>query len=114
MGGRSPIVTRAVTRRRAAAARVAFRMKSFVYITGPRIDRTGTDKVGQIVKASRNKNKYAVRLNYNGQIVIVKKEHLRKATAAEKRADPKLHNRESPINRYYQTDLEDLPEIERR
>ena len=110
---RSPIVTRSVTRRRAVAqqrrraAQQTFRMKSMVYITGPRIDRTGTDRVAQVIKVSRNKEKYAVRLNYNGQVLIVKKEHLRKATAAEKRAQPKLHRRESPINQHYLESLEE-------
>lgn len=105
---RSPIVTRSVTRRRRAEARqrATFRMKSMVYITGPPRDLTGTGRVAQIVKASRNKNKYVVRINYNGQLLVVKKEHLRKATAPEKRADPKLHRRESPIGQIYLDSLE--------
>ena len=115
---RSPIVTRSVTRKRAQAQAQAqaqahhraqgpsFRVRSMVYITGPRINVTGTGRVAQVVRASRNKQKYVVRLNYSGQVLVVKKEHLRKATEAEKRADPKLHYRESPIGRIFLDDLE--------
>lgn len=104
---RSPVVTRAVTRRRlsAAAAQSPLRMKSYVYITGGLAVANAINRVAQVISTNRDKSKYAVRLNYNGQIMIMKREHLRTATTAEKRADKKKHNRESPLNRDYRDAL---------
>ena len=105
---RSPSVTRRrlTTQLRSTRRPQGLRMKSMVYITGPPQNLTGTGRVAQIVKVSRNKNKYVVRLNYSGRPLVVKKEHLRKATAVEKRSDPKLHSRESPIAPVYLESLE--------
>ena len=90
--GRSPVATRAVTRHReATSARVALRMKSYVYIIGGRID-AAVGRVAQVLAANRDKSMYGVRLNHNGQVMLLKRENLRKATAPERNADKKQHN----------------------
>lgn len=70
-----------------------FKKYSYVYIIGPRIGYANViNRVAQVIEVNRNRNKYAVRANYNGQIFILEGEHLRKVTDAEKRADKKMNN----------------------
>jgi len=122
-GTRSPIVTRSVTRRRAAKKKRTpkMRMKSMAYILGSapgghknRVaqvvgeSRDGKkhavringhkNRVAQVVGESRDGKKHAVRINYNGNLEIYNKEHLRAATAAEKKKDPKRHKREANLS----------------
>ena len=95
--GRSPVVTRAVTRHReATAARAALIMNSYVYIIGGDVARAAgaVGRVAQVLAATRDKSRYGVRLNHNGKVMIIKRENLRKATAPERNADKKKHNRE--------------------
>ena len=91
--GRSP-VTRAVTRSR--QRRAAVEEQSFVVIIGGRVaqEENAIDRVAKVLAISRDKSKYALRLNYNGQVMILKRENLRKATEPEEDADPILHNRD--------------------
>lgn len=88
---RSPIVTRSVSRRKKTQKP---RMKSLVYITGP-ANSGHTHRVAQLIAENSNGKNVAVRLNYNGQLLILKKSEIRVATAAEKKLDPKLHRRET-------------------
>ena len=75
------------------------RRRSMVLITLPRgRDITGLNKVGQIIEKSRDGQKVALLLNYNGQFLIRDKKCLRVATAAEKRKQKKEHNRELTIS----------------
>ena len=68
-----------------------------VFITGPRMWAGEFERVGQVLAVSRDEEKYAVRINYNGLLVIRNKKDLRLATTAEKKRDPKLHRREATI-----------------
>ena len=95
--GRSSVATRAVTRQReATSAQEALRMKSYVYIIGGQVaqETMAVGRVAQVLAANRDKSMYGVRLNHNGQVLLIKRENLRKATAAERNADKKKHNRE--------------------
>ena len=86
---RSPIMTRSVTKRMRATRKKTpkLRMKSYVYIIN---DAGGSEfRVGQLI---------AVRLNYNGQLIILRKSEVRAATPQEKKRDPKAHKREPAIN----------------
>jgi len=98
-GTRSPIVTRSVTRRRAATKKrnPKMRMKSMAYILGT-APGGHKNRVAQVVGESRDGKKHAVRINYNGNLEIYNKEHLRAATAAEKKSDPKRHRREANMS----------------
>lgn len=69
-----------------------FRMRAHVKITKPRNSHNG--RIAQIVKKSLDGKRYAVRVNYNGQYEVYKDFELTPATAAEKKKDPKMHNRE--------------------
>ena len=52
-------------------------------------DITGLNKVGQVIEKSRDGQNVALRLNYNGQLLIRNKKYLRVATEQEKRKDRK-------------------------
>ena len=47
-------------------------------------DVTGLNKVGQVIEKSRDGQGVALRLNYNGQLLIRNKKYLRVATEQEK------------------------------
>ena len=70
------------------------RMKSYVFITGPRLWADEHEHVAQVIGESRDGNKYALRINYNGKFTVRSKKDLRLATTDEKKLDPKLHRRE--------------------
>ncbi len=95
---RSPIVTRSVTKRMRETRKKTpkLRMKSYVYT----INNFGGDKfrVGQLIAESRNGKNVAVRLNYNGHLIILRKSEVRAASPEEKKRDPKAHRREPTIN----------------
>ena len=99
---RSPVVTRSVSRRRAQTKKKKtapkLRMKSMAFITGPRMWSGEFERVGQIVAVSRDGQKYALRMNYNGLLILRNKKDIRLATTAEKKHDPKLHRHEATIN----------------
>lgn len=90
-------VKRTAKRSSKSAPRDPLSRRNMVLITGPKIDVTGLNKVAQIVEKSRNGHKFAVRLNYNGQLLVCERKHLRKATDTEKKKDKKLHSRELSI-----------------
>ena len=95
--GRSPVVTRASARRtEATSARAALRMNSYVYIIGGDVARAAGEvgRVAQVLAADRDKNRYGVRLNHSGRVMIIYRENLRKTTREERDADKKKHNRE--------------------
>ena len=95
---RSPVMTRSVTKRMRETRKKTpkLRMKSYVYII---TDSGGNDfRVAQLIAESRNGKNVAVRLNYNGQLLILKKSEVRAANAQEKKRDPKAHTREPAIN----------------
>lgn len=95
--GRSPVVTRASARRmEATSARAALRMNSYVYIIGGQVARGAgaVGRVAQVLAANRDKSRYGVRLNHNGQVMLINRENLRKTTREERDADKKKHNRE--------------------
>ena len=95
---RSPIMTRSVTKRMRETRKKTpkLRMKSYVYIIN---DAGGNEfRVGQLIAESRNGKNVAVRLNYNGQLIILRKSEVRAATPQEKKRDPKAHRREPAIN----------------
>ena len=87
-----------VSAKRPRAPRDPLSRRNMVLITGPKIDVTGLNRVAQIVEKSRNGQKFAVRINYNGQLLICERKHLCKATDTQKRKDPKLHSRELVIS----------------
>ncbi len=96
---RSPIVTRSVSKRMSTLKKRTpkLRMKSYVYITGA--ENSGyAYRVGQLVAESRNGLNVAVRINYNGYLLILKKSHIRIATPEEKKRDPKAHRREPTLS----------------
>ena len=69
---RSPIMTRSVTKRMRETRKKTpkLRMKSYVYIIN---DAGGSEfRVGQLIAESRNGKNVAVRLNYNGQLIILR------------------------------------------
>ena len=70
----------------------------------------GTNRVGQVIDYLTNKSEtktfYAVRLNYNGQVLFLENNGLRKPTQQEKTQDKKLHNREIQLERYERSVLE--------
>ena len=95
---RSPVMTRSVTKRMRETRKKTpkLRMKSYVYIIK---ESGGNDfRVAQLIAESRNGKNVAVRLNYNGQLLILEKSEIRAANAQEKKKDPKMHTLEPAIN----------------
>ena len=95
---RSPVMTRSVTKRMRETRKKTpkLRMKSYVYIMK---EASGNGRrVAQLIAESRNGKNVAVRLNYNGQLVILRKSEVRAANAQEKKNDPKAHRREPAID----------------
>ena len=93
--GRTHVKKRTVTRHRATTSTSAS-VDSMVVITGGKVAReeNAIGKVAKVLAINRGKSKYAVRLNHNGQVMILFPENLRKATESEKDADPVLHDRD--------------------
>lgn len=55
-------------------------------------------RVAQVIDYLHDKSVYAIMVNYNGYVRLVKKEFLRKATQEEKKKDKKTHNRELQLD----------------
>ena len=70
-----------------------FRRKSYVMIYGVGTLAHERNRVGQVIDVSRNGEKYAILLNYNGFLSYVNKTNMRLATDIEKKNDKKNHNK---------------------
>ena len=68
-----------------------------VFITGPRMWAGEFERVAQLVAFSRDGQKYAARLNYNGALIVRDQKYIRVASSAEKKGDPKQHRLEATI-----------------
>ena len=92
--GRTPVKKKTVTRSRARLESPS--VDSMVVITGGQVarDANAIYKVAKVLAINRDKSKYGVRLNHNGQVMILFRENLRKATKPEMDADPVLHDRD--------------------
>lgn len=70
----------------------------------------GANRIGQVIDYLTNntncKTVYAVRLNYNGQVLFLESKWLRKPNQQEKNKDKKLHNREIQLEKYERSVLE--------
>ena len=66
------------------------KIKSFVYINDTFWNAGVRGRVAQVIES--NKNKYAVRVNYNGQIVILERDDFDEASEAQKKSDKKDKN----------------------
>ena len=68
-------------------------------ITGPK-NNGDKGRVAQVVEYSKTNDRYALLLNSCGIFVVRNSDEIRKATDAEKRKDPKNHNKELTLDRY--------------
>ena len=75
------------------------RKRAFVMITGPK-SNGDKGRVAQVVEYSKTNDRYALLLNNFGKFVVRNRYEVRKATDAEKRKDPKNHNKELTLDRY--------------